>query len=696
MATNQRNLLKKATFWSLCCLLFSGPISAQKVYPAYGLNDFVETADPETYDSKQWDDLSSGLHAAWGSIDTLYKKGNVPANKIKQTKAVVWKGEKVNFIALAYTKNEIKDVKCVTSDLKGISSIIPAGNVKSNFVRYTLSDKFKISDEILACAARTPHKTENSHLVPDVLDYIPQMTIPGRTTRPIWITVEIPRDIPSGEYTGEIFIRSAAGEDQILSLTVEVLDHIVPAPKDWQFHLDLWQNCVSVKRYHKPTLWSDEHFEILAEYFKILADAGQKVCTAVINHGGQSFDDWYESMILWTKKADGTWFYDYTVFDKFVNMMASIGIDQQINCYSMYPWGATRYFDEKSGDWISIQPEPGTQEFADFWRPFLLDFREHLKENGWFEKTAIAMDEKLEPIMAGVISFIKETTPDFKIALAGGYIPSLQEDIYDLSIFVGHPTTSENMQARIAQGKPTTFYTSCSWPEHPNQFTFSPPAESALVGWFAYAQGYTGFLRWAYNIWVQNVLKDTRCASAPAGDQHMVYPGPRNSVRMARLREGIQDYEKLRVIMERLKGLGTPEANENIQKLQRVLQTFSLGEISKETDNRITSLVNDAKAVLTEVAKATPVNMSNLVIPSKDRNTIEIYPNPTDDKLFISYDGDTEKISYQICSTSGQVMQTSNTKPVYKYINIKNIPSGNYIIKFNVGSQVISKKFIKN
>ena len=64
------------------------------------------------------------------------------------------------------------------------------------------------------------------------------------------------------------------------------------------------------------------------------------------------------------------------------------------------------------------------------------------------------MDEKLEPIMTGVISFIKETTPDFKIALAGGYIPSLQEDIYDLSIFVGHPTTSENMQARSHKVNP--------------------------------------------------------------------------------------------------------------------------------------------------------------------------------------------------------------------------------------------------
>lgn len=122
---------------------------------------------------------------------------------------------------------------------------------------------------------------------------------------------------------------------------------------------------------------------------------------------------------------------------------------------------------------------------------------------------------------------------------------------------------------------------------------------------------------------------------------------------MARLREGIQDYEKLRVIHGTPERAGHAGSQRKLQKLQRVLQTFSLGEISKETDNRITSLVNDAKAVLTEVAKATPVNMSNLVIPSKDRNTIEIYPNPTDDKLFISYDGDTEKISYQICSTSG-------------------------------------------
>ena len=78
-------------------------------------------------------------------------------------------------------------------------------------------------------------------------------------------------------------------------------------------------------------------------------------------------------------------------------------------------------------------------------------------------------------------------------------------------------------------------------------------------------------------------------------------------------------------------------------------------------------------------------------------NTIEIYPNPTDeDMLFIRYDEEHPITDYQICSSTGQVLQTSNESPLYKHINIENIPAGHYIIKFNVGSKVISKKFIKN
>jgi hypothetical protein len=49
-----------------------------------------------------------------------------------------------------------------------------------------------------------------------------------------------------------------------------------------------------------------------------LANAGQKVITATLNRDPwryQCFDD-YEAMIYWTKNEDGSWSYDYTIFDK--------------------------------------------------------------------------------------------------------------------------------------------------------------------------------------------------------------------------------------------------------------------------------------------------------------------------------------------------------------------------------------------
>ena len=49
-------------------------------------------------------------------------------------------------------------------------------------------------------------------------------------------------------------------------------------------------------------------------------------------------EDFFETMVTWMKKADGTWSFDYTVFDRWVEFMMSVGIDQQINCYSMVPW----------------------------------------------------------------------------------------------------------------------------------------------------------------------------------------------------------------------------------------------------------------------------------------------------------------------------------------------------------------------
>lgn len=48
-----------------------------------------------------------------------------------------------------------------------------------------------------------------------------------------------------------------------LQVEIDVQNRTLPAPQDWAFHLDLWQNPYSVARYYQVPLWSKEHFDAM-------------------------------------------------------------------------------------------------------------------------------------------------------------------------------------------------------------------------------------------------------------------------------------------------------------------------------------------------------------------------------------------------------------------------------------------------
>lgn len=93
-------------------------------------------------------------------------------------------------------------------------------------------------------------------------------------------------------------------------------------------------------------------------------------------------------MITRIKKVDGSWFYDYAVFDKWVEfMMNEIGIRKQINCYTIIPWNLQfDYYDEATNRILFINTKPGDSAYNDYWGAFLKDFSKHLRKKGWFEK----------------------------------------------------------------------------------------------------------------------------------------------------------------------------------------------------------------------------------------------------------------------------------------------------------------------
>ena len=495
---------------------------------------------------------------------------------------VAWRGEKVFAQAVVSSEEELKDVRLSVSDLRNGKSLIGAENIRLQFVSYVVSDLLDTT-KYGQCGSREDKSKWGEVLVADVLDINDSMTVPAGRKQPVWMTVSVPSDARPGKYSGKLTVTSSNAKARSLNVELTVADHVLPPARDWAFHLDLWQNPYSVARYENVPLWSEAHFEAMRPVMKMLADAGQKSVTATIMNrpwNGQT-EDAFGSMVTKIRRVDGTWLYDYTIFDRWVEFMFSLGIDRQINCYSMIPWALEfDYYDQATSSNTTIQATPGSQEYNEYWGSFIADFARHLKSKGWFEKTMIAMDERPLESMQAVLSLIRKIEPDFKISLAGSYHEPVIYDIVDFSeTFSGKKEFPESVKAKRKElGLTTTFYTCCA-EAHPNLFVISDPDEAVWLGWFAQAENYDGYLRWAYNSWTADPLTDARFRTWPAGDCFVVYPGGRASIHFAKLTEGIQDFEKVRI----LRAQWQKEGNEvKLAQLTEILNSFSSEKILGE------------------------------------------------------------------------------------------------------------------
>ena len=538
----------------------------------------VEMNDPHPTSPAVWNNVKS-TDFGWGSIDLRYKKDDVPA-LYKAVALHGWRGERVNAQAVLVTPVAVKSFQVSSSDLRFGRHYIPSDKIDKYFETYVMGEVVFKGDSVLA---------------PDRLVKAGKMAVEAKTVRPVWVTINIPSDAVPGKYKGTL---TAKCDGKLLAIpyTLEVSDRVLPEPKDWKFHLDLWQNPYAVARYFNVPLWSKEHFDTMRPIMEDLAAAGQKVITAsIFQHPWNSqTEDPFESMVGKFKGLDGTWKYDYTVFDKWVEFMFSCGITEQIDCYSILPWHLTyEYFDAALNVSVSKKMEPGSKEYEEYMLPFLTDLAKHLRAKGWFGKTCLAMDERPKALLEHAYSIINKADKEYRIEGAINYFgPEIAEKMYDISFALrpGIPAlTPEQVALHLGKGNRVTFYTCCA-PQRPNTFTDSAPAESAYLGWYAAATGYSGYLRWAYNSWVKNPCVDSRFRTWRAGDCYLVYPdGP--SIAFQRLIEGIQDNEKIRILRD---GLDPKKAALLDAQLQRILDI----DWVKSTDAEVAQIINDGKALL--------------------------------------------------------------------------------------------------
>ena len=547
--------------------------------------NYEEASNPISTNPSLWVKVSAP-QVSWGSTDIRYKKEEpAPIARLKKDiNLTAWKGERVSAQLVVWTPEALDNLSFIVSDLTSGKETISKDNVRTGFVRYVMTDELN-KDGKGGCGYRKSSDYDST-LVADPIDHIAStLTVPANATQGGWISVRVPQQVKAGKYTGTVTVKDGDKVLSELKLAVNVKNRTLPASTEWAFHLDLWQNPYAEARYYNVEPFSKEHFDRMRPDMQNYVDAGGKVITASIMHkpwNGQTYDP-FESMVTWLKKADGTWYFDYTVFDKWVEYMMSLGVKKQINCYSMVPWRLSfQYFDQASNSFKYLDVKPGEAAYDEFWGNMLTSFAKHLKEKGWFDITHISMDERPMKDMLATLKVIRKADKDFKVSLAGTYHDELVKELHDYCIAIGEKFPAEVIKSRKEAGQVTTYYTCCTEPR-PNTFTFSAPAEAEWLGWFAAKENLDGYLRWALNSWVKNPLQDSRFTAWAAGDTYMIYPEGRSSIRFERLIEGIQSYEKIRILKEEFEKKGNKSAIKKIDKILKAFDEFSLEEIPAAT-----------------------------------------------------------------------------------------------------------------
>ena len=560
-------------------LVFTAEVSGQQDFP---LNEYAELPNPRPSDTTLWARVPE-ISVQWGDVDTRYMKEKPFISsdpKVTETLSA-WRGESVAAQFVISTRNQLDNLTYSVSSLVNVDDrkqIVGSEAVFSGFVRYVMTDELNKNGKG-ACGHRNPSDFDFS-LAADAIDHISSsLSVGSMTSRPVWIRIDIPQTTPKGLYTGNVTVRNGSEVIGELALKVRVTDEVLPLPADWMYHLDLWQNPYAVARYYQVTPWSEAHLDALRLEHTLYAQAGGKVITASIIHDpwNSQTEDPYESMIKWIKESDGNWKFDFSIFDTWVELMMSLGVDKQINCYSMIPWKLSfRYFDEAAQIYIDAQTAPGDTLYEEMWTTMLRTFAAHLKEKGWFEKTFISMDERPMDAMIKTLEVIRKADPQLKVSLAGALHTELIDELDDYCVALRMKYTDEMLARRNESGKVTTFYTSCE-ESQPNTFTFSPPAESEWFAWYAAKAGLDGYLRWALNCWVEQPLLDSRFRSWAAGDTYLIYPNARTSIRFERMKAGIQMYEKISILRDKFK---TANDVKSLEIIENTLARFDENTLS--------------------------------------------------------------------------------------------------------------------
>jgi len=308
---------------------------------------------------------------------------------------------------------------------------------------------------------------------------------------PLWFTVRVPKDAPPGVYAGEVNVSAEGLAPMDVPLRVSVSAWTTPDPKNFRVHNFAHHSPGTMARYYGVPLWSDKHLELMGKSLALMAEAGSRQVNAnlTVAYFGKGLRP--DSLVRWIKRPDGGYSHDFTVFDKYLDMVAKyVGepFPLQLNCWrppqrGSKDWGGVKaaslldpvaaqqaasvgmvlLLDPATGTMECMsQPALGTEESYDFWRPVFDEILKKLKARGWLKVTAIAWS----PVYGGVSEDVgdvgRRLWPDCVWSLTS-HDALIQDALFlhgyhSLGPYLGRPTVRGYRELLKPREKFTTLY----------------------------------------------------------------------------------------------------------------------------------------------------------------------------------------------------------------------------------------------
>lgn len=545
--------------------------------------------------------------------------------QVKEETLSTWKNDTAVSQISLYTKDtRVKNVSVEVSDFKsGNGKTIDKKNVEATFIKsvqaYTEMPGYGKPDRPIPQGDR---KEAN-----EVLYQTTPIDVASKSLQNVWLSVKIPKTAEAGTYTGTVTVTADGIEAPLtFNYTLEVANAELADATDFKdgFDIELWQNPYRVAEYYGVEPFSEEHFKILTPHMeKYKSIGGHAITTTIVDDAwdGQTYgekDVKYPSMIKWTKETNGKFTFDYSDFDAWINFNKELGIGDKIICYSIAPWNnQVTYFDKSQNRNVTVALGAGEETWRTMWTTFFTDLMKHMEEKEWKEETYIGIDERGLSMQAFDLldGILGSDGKPFLTAGAMDHIDSkhdLAMRIDDLNVgsmaIKSHKDVFENLvEEREAAGMRTTVYT-CTG-HQPGNFSLSAPGESYWTMMYSYSVGGEGYLRWAYDSWVDDPLKDTTHNAFEAGDCFLIFPDekgtqnpqPKSSLRLEKMAEGVRDVNKLMQMKNEVTAMGS-----DVDALMATVRaSYELSGKYYLSDNGKIALAADMKKIKESIVKLT-------------------------------------------------------------------------------------------